>query len=178
MAWQKHSSKIVFENPWMQVRVDRVINPGGGQNDYGYVHFRNRAVAIVALDEDANTWLVGQHRYTLDEYSWELPMGGAPLGESPLEAARRELAEVPSLLVDRSAVTCRARHDELEDVVRSGCRDVGEFLLLRSWVGHCATGSRSVARHVRVRETRPGECEENHSDDRRLDPPPASHSRA
>lgn len=93
MSWKKLSSKTVYENDWMQVLEDHVINPGGGENLYGHVHFKNVAVAIVALDDDDNTWLVGQDRYTLGEYSWELPMGGAPLEEPPLEAAKRELAE-------------------------------------------------------------------------------------
>lgn len=93
MSWKKLSSRTVFENDWMQVLEDHVINPGGGENRYGHVHFKNRAVAIIALDDDDNTWLVGQQRYTLGEYSWELPMGGAPLDEEPLAAAKRELKE-------------------------------------------------------------------------------------
>jgi len=93
MNWQRLSRRVVYENDWMRVVEDEVINPGGGRNLYGHVHFRNRAVAIIAMDEAGNTWLVGQHRYTLDEYSWELPMGGAPLDETPLAAARRELRE-------------------------------------------------------------------------------------
>ena len=93
MSWRKLSSRSVFENDWMQVFEDEVINPGGGRNLYGHVHFKNLAVAIVALDNDDNTWLVGQSRYTLGEFSWELPMGGAPLDETPLAAAKRELAE-------------------------------------------------------------------------------------
>jgi len=84
----------------MQVLEDHVINPGGGENRYGHVHFKNRAVAIVALDDDDNTWLVGQDRYTLGEYSWELPMGGAPLAEAPLAAAQRELREETGLVAD------------------------------------------------------------------------------
>ena len=97
MSWKKLSSRVVYDNDWMEVREDHVINPGGGENQYGHVHFKNRAVAIVALDESDNTWLVGQQRYTLDEYSWELPMGGAPLDEEPLAAARRELLEETGL---------------------------------------------------------------------------------
>jgi 8-oxo-dGTP pyrophosphatase MutT (NUDIX family) len=93
MSWKKLSSRTMYENDWMQVREDEVINPGGGKNLYGHVHFKNVAVAIIALDDANNTWLVGQDRYTLGEYSWELPMGGAPLDEPPLAAAKRELQE-------------------------------------------------------------------------------------
>ena len=97
MTWQKLASRVVYDNDWMQVREDHVINPGGGENQYGHVHFKNRAVAIIALDDADNTWLVGQQRYTLGEYSWELPMGGAPLDEVPLAAAKRELQEETGL---------------------------------------------------------------------------------
>lgn len=101
MSWKKLASRTVYENPWMRVLEDHVINPGGGEDQYGWVHFRNRAVAILPLDEDDNTWLVGQQRYTLDEYSWELPMGGAALSEEPLDAARRELKEETGLSATR-----------------------------------------------------------------------------
>lgn len=93
MSWKTLSSKVVFDNPWMTVLEDRVVNPSGGQNDYGHIRFKNRAVAIIPIDDANNTWLVGQDRYTLAEYSWELPMGGAPKNEDPLQAAKRELRE-------------------------------------------------------------------------------------
>ncbi|MGI9235949.1 MAG: NUDIX domain-containing protein [Woeseiaceae bacterium] len=93
MSWKKLSSRTVYDNDWMTVLEDDVVNPGGGRNLYGHVHFKNVAVAIIALDEADNTWLVGQNRYTVGAYSWELPMGGAPLEETPLAAAKRELAE-------------------------------------------------------------------------------------
>src|SRR5210317_2386698 len=101
MSWKQLDSRTIYENPWMEVREDRVINPGGGKNHYGYVHFKNRAIAIMPLDDDGSTWLVGQQRYTLGEYSWELPMGGAPLDESPLVAAKRELREETGLTAMR-----------------------------------------------------------------------------
>ena len=101
MSWKRLSSRTVFENDWMEVREDHVINPGGGENQYGHVHFKNRAVAIVPLDAEYNTWLVGQERYTLDAWSWEVPMGGAPLSEEPLAAAKRELREETGLSAGR-----------------------------------------------------------------------------
>lgn len=97
MPWQKLGTRTVFENPWITVTEDHVINPGGGENQYGVVHFKNIAVAIVPLDDEGNTWLVGQDRYTLDQYSWEIPMGGAPRDELPLDAAKRELKEETGL---------------------------------------------------------------------------------
>ena len=72
---------------------EEVITPVGSQGIYGKVHFKSRALGIVPIDAQGNTWLVGQHRYALDEYSWEIPMGGGPLEEDPLLAAQRELKE-------------------------------------------------------------------------------------
>ncbi len=92
-GWQKLSAETVYDNPWIRVENHEVINPSGNTSQYGKICFKNLAVAILAVDEERNIHLVGQYRYTLDEYSWELPMGGAPLAEDTLLAAKRELKE-------------------------------------------------------------------------------------
>ncbi|MCU0430791.1 MAG: NUDIX hydrolase [Cytophagaceae bacterium] len=91
--WQTQSSKEVYSNPWISLTHREVINPSGGNGIYGVVHFKNKAIGIVPVDEEGYTYLVGQYRYTLNEYSWEIPEGGGPHGEDPLEAAKRELKE-------------------------------------------------------------------------------------
>ena len=95
--WKPKSSKKIFENPWLSLHEDEVINPGGGLSHYGKVNFKNLAIGIIPLDENNNTWLVGQYRYVPDCYSWEIPMGGGPLGVDPLVSARRELKEETGL---------------------------------------------------------------------------------
>lgn len=97
MSWKKLSSRTVYDNPWMTIIEDKVINPRGGENDYGHVHFKSKAIAIVPLDDEGNTWIVGQHRYTIGEYSWEVPMGGSHSGEDPIDTASRELKEETGL---------------------------------------------------------------------------------
>ena len=91
--WKTISQQEVYKNPWISVSHREVINPAGNLGIYGLVHFKNLAIGIVPLDEEMNTWLVGQYRYTLDQYSWEIPEGGCPLGTDPLATAKRELLE-------------------------------------------------------------------------------------
>ncbi|MCX3265710.1 NUDIX domain-containing protein [Pedobacter agri] len=91
--WKTLESDLKYDNNWISVTEHQVINPSGGKGIYGEVHFKNLAIGILPLDEDYNTWLVGQYRFPLKAYSWEIPEGGGPLGEDPLESARRELLE-------------------------------------------------------------------------------------
>ena len=91
--WQTLSEREAYANPWIRVSHRNVINPSGGPGIYGVVQFKNVAVGVVPLDAQGYTWLVGQYRYTLERYSWEIPEGGGPLGTDPLEAAQRELLE-------------------------------------------------------------------------------------
>lgn len=98
--WKIISAKQVYDNPWISVTAYDVINPSGGNGIYGKVHFKNRAIGIVALDEHNQLFLVGQYRFVLDRYSWELPEGGGPLDETPLDAAKRELLEETGLVAE------------------------------------------------------------------------------
>ncbi|MDZ4071314.1 MAG: NUDIX hydrolase [Sediminibacterium sp.] len=91
--WTIISEKNIYENKWIGVTEYKVVNPSGGEGIYGKVHFKNVAVGIVALDDREQLWLVGQFRFTLNQYSWEIPEGGAPVGTDPLESAKRELKE-------------------------------------------------------------------------------------
>lgn len=99
--WTTTSTKLVYENPWIRVREDRVINPNGGKGIYGVVMFRNRAVGVVPVDDEDHTWLVGQYRYPLDTYEWEIPEGGCPEGEELVDCAKRELLEETGLVAER-----------------------------------------------------------------------------
>jgi len=99
--WKTLSATEKYDNRWINVTEYQVINPGGGNGIYGKVHFKNKAIGVVPVDAEGNTWLVGQWRYTLNEWSWEIPEGGGPLSEDPLEAAKRELQEETGLVATR-----------------------------------------------------------------------------
>lgn len=95
--WKITGRETVYENSWIEVTEFQVINPSGGKGIYGKVHYKHVAVGIIPLDSDWNTWLVGQYRFPLDLYSWEIPEGGGLLNEDPLGAAKRELLEETGL---------------------------------------------------------------------------------
>jgi 8-oxo-dGTP pyrophosphatase MutT (NUDIX family) len=96
--WKVTGEKKVYDNNWIKVTEYDVINPSGGKGIYGKVHFKNYAIAVVPIDEEGNIYLVGQYRFTIDEYSWELPEGGCPAGTDPLDTAKRELQEETGLI--------------------------------------------------------------------------------
>jgi 8-oxo-dGTP pyrophosphatase MutT (NUDIX family) len=98
--WTKVSTRVVYDNPWISVREDEVVRPDGLPGIYGVVHFKNIAVGVLAV-EDGEVYLVGQYRYTLERYSWEIVEGGCAPGEETLDAARRELEEETGLRARR-----------------------------------------------------------------------------
>ena len=95
--WTTLNSNEKYNNPWIRVTEHKVLNPAGNPGIYGTVHFKNDAIGVVPY-QDGYIWMVGQYRFVLEAYSWEIPEGGSPRGESPEETAIRELKEETGLV--------------------------------------------------------------------------------
>lgn len=98
--WKILAERTIYDNQWIGVTEYAVINPGGGKGIYGKVRFKSLAIGILPLDDQGNTWLVGQYRFPLDAYSWEIPEGGGDPAVPPVESARRELLEETGLVAN------------------------------------------------------------------------------
>jgi 8-oxo-dGTP pyrophosphatase MutT (NUDIX family) len=102
--WKTIDRTTVYENNWITVEHRNVLNPVGNPGIYGVVHFKNVAIGIVPVDLDGNTWLVGQFRYTLNEYSWEIPKGGGLENTVEIESAKRELLEETGISAEKWSI--------------------------------------------------------------------------
>lgn len=98
--WTTLNTSVPYENPWIRVEHHEVLNPSGKPGIYGLVKFKNHAIGIVPVDDEGYTWLVGQYRYTLNSYEWEIPEGGCPVGTPTLATAQRELKEETGLVAE------------------------------------------------------------------------------
>ena len=95
--WTITDTTVVYDNPWINLTEYQVLNPSGNPGIYGKVHFKNLAIGVLPLDDELNTYLVGQYRFPLNQYSWEMPEGGGQLGVDPIDSAKRELLEETGL---------------------------------------------------------------------------------
>ena len=141
--WRRTGSREVYANPWIRVREDEVVRPDGKPGIYGVVELRHLALGCVPLFADGTTVLVGQHRYTLGAYSWEIPEGGGDPALDPLAEIQRELAEETGLVASSwtplgRVHTSNCVTDELgllwlaEDLVE-GPQDPDDTEVLRTW---------------------------------------------
>jgi len=95
--WRTLGTRVIYANPWLRLREDRVIRPDGEEGIYSVVEMRP-SVGIVALNEAGEIALVTQWRYTLGRMSAEIPTGGSESSDqSMLAAAKRELREETGL---------------------------------------------------------------------------------
>lgn len=91
--WKTLKTEVKYDNPWIKITESKTINADGGDGIYGVVHYKNVAIGIIPLDEEYNTWVVGQYRYPLNQYSWEICEGGGLHQNNNLDSAKRELKE-------------------------------------------------------------------------------------
>lgn len=99
--WKKLHSRTIHTSPWIDLMEDQVITPGGNESRYSYVHFRNFGIGILPIAENGDTWIVGQYRYPIGCYTWEIPEGGGPIEVDPLTSAKRELKEEAGITAER-----------------------------------------------------------------------------
>ncbi len=99
--WITHTSEKVYDSPWIGLTKHEVTNPNGHPGTYSVVHFKNLAIGVIVLDEDQNTWLVGQWRYPINRYTWEIPEGGGNPEVDPIESAKRELLEETGITANK-----------------------------------------------------------------------------
>ena len=99
--WTTLTSEKVYDSPWIGLTKHDILNPNGNPGTYSVVHFKNLAIGILPLDKDYNTWIVGQYRYPINQYSWEIPEGGGNLDLPPLESAKRELLEETGITANK-----------------------------------------------------------------------------
>lgn len=96
--WKILAERRIYDNPWIGITEYDVINPNGGKGIYGKVHYKGLAIGVVPVDREGYIWLVGQYRFVLDQYSWEIPEGGGDPRVRPVESAQRELEEETGLV--------------------------------------------------------------------------------
>lgn len=99
--WITHTSEKIYDSPWIGLTKHEVTNPNGNPGTYSVVHFKNIAIGVIVLDEEQNTWLVGQWRYPIEQYSWEIPEGGGNRDVPPLDSAKRELLEETGITANK-----------------------------------------------------------------------------
>ena len=99
--WTTLKSEKIYDSPWIGLTKHDILNPNGNPGTYSVVHFKNLAIGILPLDNEMNTWIVGQYRYPIDQYSWEIPEGGGKRDVPPLDSAKRELLEETGITANK-----------------------------------------------------------------------------
>ena len=107
VPWRDLGYRVVHETDWLALTEHQAIAPSGREATYGVLRFKNIATGVLPVHPDGTVTLVGQARFARSNYSWEMPEGGAPSGEDPFEAAKRELAEEAGLAAGNWALALK-----------------------------------------------------------------------
>jgi 8-oxo-dGTP pyrophosphatase MutT (NUDIX family) len=91
--WQVLASRPLLERRWLSIHEQRIALPQGGEIEEFHLIQAPDWSAVLALTEEGQVVLVEQYRHGAERMSLELPAGVIDPGESPLEAAQRELVE-------------------------------------------------------------------------------------
>jgi len=116
--WRNDSEETLFENPWLRLTRHDATAPTGLAADYVVMRPKNVATGVLPIHDDGTVTLVGQQRFALANYSWEMPEGGAPMGEDPFDGVRRELAEEAGLAAEhwRPALTMELSNSVTDEI--------------------------------------------------------------
>jgi 8-oxo-dGTP pyrophosphatase MutT (NUDIX family) len=98
--WKIIDKHTAYDNAWISVTHHNVMHLSGKLGVYGTVHFKRLALGVLVLDDENNTWIVGQYRFPLNQYTWEIPKGGGSLDVDPLISIKRELLEETGIVAD------------------------------------------------------------------------------
>ena len=91
--WKVLQEEVRLSCPYFDVRQDLVSHAGRPARAYHSIRMKHRGVCVLPVDQQGLVTLVGQYRYVLGRYTWELPAGGAPIGADQLAIAQKELKE-------------------------------------------------------------------------------------
>jgi 8-oxo-dGTP pyrophosphatase MutT (NUDIX family) len=116
--WTVNSTKIVYKDPWFEMKVDSVISPAGKETTFGTMKFKDGTL-VLPCDHNGNVYLVKQFRYALGKESVEVPAGHIENGQEPMEAAKRELSEEAGIKAKRWTPLGKAKisPNEIENTI-------------------------------------------------------------
>ena len=117
-AWRSDGEETLFQNPWLRLTRHPATAPTGAAADYVVMRPTNVGTGVLPIHDDGTVTLVGQQRFALANYSWEMPEGGAPMDEDPFDGVRRELAEEAGLEAEhwRPALTMELSNSITDEI--------------------------------------------------------------
>jgi 8-oxo-dGTP pyrophosphatase MutT (NUDIX family) len=93
VKWTVHGERRLYSSDWVNLALVDIELPGGERFEHHVVRMPAEASGVVVHDPERGVLLLWRHRFVTDSWGWELPAGRVDPGESPVEAAAREVLE-------------------------------------------------------------------------------------